>query len=137
MTTAQTSLEELFTHHRQLAAEAEKLIVDRAESLLAKVPKSCKTFVRECCSGHDSKAFARWLGYLVTNTFVYGYGCDANMRPPADKWETYGFKTSDEAFDTLKDLEEAWKGVISLHPSVIQHKGEVYAIDVLCKAVEA
>ncbi len=139
--TTQTSLAELFIQHDQLLSEAEKLIVDRAEALLAKVPESCQTFVTECFCGYDPEAFAQWLGHLVKNT-RNGYGCDGDIHLSGNTpHPQQSFKTSDEALAALKELEEAWKGQISLHPRVVnytsQATGIVYGIEVLCKAVNA
>ncbi len=137
MSATQTSLAELFTQRDQLLVEAEKLVVDRVEVLLAKVPESCTRFVTECCCGYLPSAFAVWLCHMMENTRG-GYGCDANMRlDEYDGWKMYGFSTSDEVLAGLKELEQAWKGQINLDPRVLEHEREVYAIEVLCKVANS
>lgn len=129
------TLTEVWSRYHQLHAEAHKLIRDRARELLNKVPESCDKFVAECCSGWEVGAFTDWLGQLVENT-AHHYGCDANMHvAPNRGLDVYGFKNSEEALVALKELEVAWEGAVTVAPEVLTYNGEVYRIDVLCKAV--
>jgi hypothetical protein len=98
-----------------LEAEAKKVWNDLAEALAARIPESCRKFASE--KGWYKSDIDGWwslpkfLEDLVDNTNLGG---GSFTKYDAKDIETYGFVSFDDFESKLKELEQAWVGLVRI-----------------------
>jgi hypothetical protein len=127
------SLKEVADRKAALENEAKQIWNAFASKLAEAIPESCQKFANEK-GWHKSELNGFWplpqfLENMVNNTRLGGCNSDKYYE---NDLETYGFASFDDLEIKLKDLEQAWTGVMRIEV----RKGEGYRVEVCYYAIE-